>query len=206
MPASGPSLIYQYDTAGSPDDGDLDFANWAGATGQDADVEDTLPSDLDTYRCVALDLNQSFNDGDEGQLAGYLQAGGTILALGEHSDGDRLDAADAALNSMLGDLGVSITINDDSNDYGDTVTSNIGSSPLTSGVSSIGYNWASSLSLSGSAQELVGSADDSYSLIAEQSAGGGTMIVSGDSNAFSDNNDGFYGDDNNGQLVSNMCP
>jgi cutinase len=205
VPGSGPTMVYQNDSAGSPDDGDLSFSDWESATSEDVDVEDTLPSDLASYRCVVLDLNESFNSGDEAQLADYLQAGGTIVALGEHS-GVGFDAADQALNSMIGDLGAGITINDDSNDPEDTITPNIDSSLLTTGVSSIGYNWASSLSLSGAAQELVASADDSYTLIGEQAVQGGTIVVSGDSNAFSDNNDDFYEDDGNSQLVENLCP
>lgn len=206
VPASGPTVIYQYDSAGNFYGGDLDFTDWAGATDEEADTESALPSDLDQYRCVVLDLNESFNTGDEGQLMSYLQAGGTIIVLGEHSDGDGFDFADAALNGMVGELGGSITLNDDSNDAGDTESDNIDSSPLTSGVSSIGYNWASSVTFSGSAEELIASGDDSYSLVVEQSVNGGTIVVSGDSNAFSDNNDGFFYDDDNGQFVADLCP
>jgi hypothetical protein len=49
-------------------------------------------------------------------------------------------------------------------------------------------------------------ADDSATLIGEQSVGPGTFVVSGDSNLFTDNNDGFYGIYNNGQFVANLCP
>ena len=73
-------------------------------------------------------------------------------------------------------------------------------------MSLIAYNWASSLSLSSTAEELVASADDSYSLIAAQPVGGGTIVVSGDSNVFSDNSDGFYDEADNGQLVDDLCP
>jgi hypothetical protein len=206
VPSSGPTLIYQFDTAGNESE-DLSFDDWAAATGQDADTEATLPTDLSSYRCVVLDLNQSFASGDEAALSSYLQAGGTILVLGEHTDyGGDFDNADSALNAMVGDLGSTITLNDDDNDQGDTYTSNIDSSPLTSGVSLIAYNWASSLSLSSTAEELVASADDSYSLIAAQPVGGGTIVVSGDSNVFSDNSDGFYDEADNGQLVDDLCP
>jgi hypothetical protein len=82
VPSSGPTLIYQFDTAGNESE-DLSFDDWAAATGQDADTEATLPTDLSSYRCVVLDLNQSFASGDEAALSSYLQAGGTILVLGE---------------------------------------------------------------------------------------------------------------------------
>jgi hypothetical protein len=62
------------------------------------------------------------------------------------------------------------------------------------------------VSYSGSAQELVGSADDSYSLVVGQAVGGGTIIVSGDSNIFSDNDDGFHEAYDNNQLTADICP
>ena len=86
------------------------------------------------------------------------------------------------------------------------MTENIDSSPLTAGVSAIAYNWASSVSLTGNAEPLVESADDSSTLIAEAPVSAGLFVMSGDSNAFSDNNDGFYSDDDNGKLVDNLCP
>ena len=206
VPSVGPTLVDLEDTAANPSNGDQSFGDWSDATGQGVDVDDALPNSLSGYRCAVLDLNQSLADGDTAQLTSFLQAGGTVIALGEHADGDGFDNADAALNDLAQALGVGLSLNDDSNDQGDTVTTNIDSSPLTAGVSSIGYNWASSLAISGSAQELVAGAGDSYSLIGEQSVDGGTFVMSGDSNAFTDNNDGFYTDDDDGILVSNLCP
>ena len=206
VPTSGPTLVDLEDTAADPDNGDQSFDDWSNATGQEADVENALPQSLSGYRCVVLDLNQSLADGDRAELTSFLQGGGTVIALGDHSDGDGFDNADAALNGLANPLGLGLSLNDDSNDQGDTVTTNVDSSPLTAGVSSIGYNWASSVAISGSAREIVASADDSYSLIGAQSVDGGTFVMSGDSNAFTDNNDGFYTDDDNGVLVSNLCP
>jgi hypothetical protein len=49
-------------------------------------------------------------------------------------------------------------------------------------------------------------AEGSATLIGEQAIGPGTFVMSGDSNLFTDNNDGFYTEYNNGQLVTNLCP
>jgi hypothetical protein len=178
-----------------------------GATGEQAVTAAALPSDLSSYRCVVLDLNESFADGDEAALASYLREGGTVLALGEHTDyGGNFDAADAALNALAGDLGSHISLDDDELDGEDTVTANIDSSPLTDGVSYLGYNWASSLSVGAPAQDLVESADDSSTLVAAEPLDGGTFVMSGDSNFFSDENDGFFANYDNAALVDDLCP
>ncbi len=206
VPTIGPTLVDLEDTAANYDNGDQTFTEWSAATGENVDVDDALSASLSGYRCVVLDLNQSLASGDEAELTSFLSAGGTVVALGEHSDGDGFDAADSTLNVLASALGVGLSLNDDSNDSGDTVTGNIDTSPLTDGVAAIGYNWASSLAISSSAYELVASADDSYSLIGAQSVDGGTFVMSGDTNAFTDNNDGFYDDDDNGTLVDDLCP
>jgi GDSL-like Lipase/Acylhydrolase family len=206
VPTAGPTFIYQGATAGNPNDGDLSFDDWQEATGQRVDTGDLLPSDLAAYRCVVLDLNESFASTDQAQLDAYLQEGGTIVAMGEHSDGDGFDAADNAINGMASSLGATMSLNDDQIDEGDTYTFNIQASPLTSQVEEVGYNWSSTLSLTGSAQPLVLSADDSSTLVASQPIGTGTFVMSGDTNAFSDNNSDFYSEADNGVLVSDICP
>jgi hypothetical protein len=128
------------------------------------------------------------------------------VALGEHSGNGAFESADFAINRLASTLGVGASLDDDSFDEGDSFTSNINSSPLTQGVSELGYNWASTITLSGTAQQLAGTADDFGTLIADQSFGAGTFVMSGDSNLFTDNNDDFYTVENNGQLVANLCP
>ena len=79
-------------------------------------------------------------------------------------------------------------------------------SPLTQGVSTLGYNWVSTITVSGAAQQLVETADGAETLIGDQSVGSGSFLMSGDSNLFTDNNDGFYTEYNNGQVVADLCP
>jgi hypothetical protein len=206
VPAAGPAVIDQEDTAASPDNEDQDFFDWSQATGQDADVVDALPGSLSGDRCVVLDLNDSFAPGDEAELFQYLQAGGTVLMLGEHGDSDNFDAADDATNELLSALGSTMSLDEDSTEEGDQETFEINSSPFTAGVFGVGYNWVSTVELGSGAVDLVDLDDDSGALIGEQGLDGGVVVLSGDSNAFSDNQDGFYDEDDNGALVNDICP
>jgi Cutinase len=206
IPVTGPTLVYDGDTAASFSDGDTDFVEWEGATGQPVDVSATLPSEIGGYKCVVLLLNQSFLDSDAPQLVDYLQRGGTIVALGEHGESSGFENADVSINALASTLGAGISINIDSLDEGDNATFEIGSSSLTAGVTDLGYNWISSLSLTGPAQALVDSGDGAGVFVAAQSIGPGTFVVSGDSNPFSDNNDGFFFGEDNGTFVNDLCP
>lgn len=205
IPAVGPTLVYDANTAGQADEGDTSFTDWANATGQEANVQETLPAELNGYKCVALLLNQSIEPASTEALVHYVKEGGTIVVIGEH-EGPGWSSADIGLNEFLASAGASISIDDDSLDEGPYVTSEIESSPFTSGVSYLGYNWISSASVSGDATPLVLTADGSEALVAAQSVGNGTLIVSGDSNMFSDNSESDYEDDDNGQFVRDICP
>lgn len=207
VPQSGPTLIDEEDTAGDPDNGDQTFSDWSNATGQGADVEDALPASLSGYRCVVLDINESLGTSDASQLAAYLQAGGTVVALGEHQDdGGRFDAADATLNTLAQTLGSSLSLDDDEVDDGDTYTYSIEDSPLTAGVQSLGDNAVSTVEAPAGAQALVDDSNDDAPIVGAQTIGAGTIVMSGDSNMFSDNNDGFYTDADNGVFVTDLCP
>jgi hypothetical protein len=205
VPSTGPTLVYQGGGAGSASNGDFSFSDWSSATGESIDTQDTLPRDPYSYRCLVLDANRAFNDGDQALLSRYLKAGGTIVALGEHA-GSGFDEADTALNSMASALGANIALDDNEIDASDSVTTNIDPGPLTNNVASLGYNWASTLTLGGSASPVVESADGSGTLVASQVVENGTFVMAGDTNAFSDANSGAYTSYDNGQLVKNICP
>jgi hypothetical protein len=205
VPPTGATYVYQYDSTGNPTDGDLGFSDWHDATRQPVVTATSLPSRLTSYRCVVLDLNEAFRPGDESSVENFLQAGGTVLALGEHQ-GRGFDAADGALNGLIAAVGGDIRLNDDARDGGKHVTDNVLPSPITVGVKSLTYDWATSVEVSGSATPLVNSTDDSYTLVAGQSVGSGLLVVSGDSNPFSDRNDGAYSDASSGTFVKDLCP
>jgi hypothetical protein len=203
VPSTGPTVIYAGATEMGSQAGDLDFYEWEGATGERTEVLDAMPSDLMGYRCVVLLVNESLETQVETLLASYLHSGGTIVAIGEH---EGFDEADAALNRFASSLGVGLALDDDELDYGEQVTANIFSSPLTAGVSVIGDNWVSSVSVSGAAQPLVGSAEDSEPIVGAQVVGSGQFVMAGDSNMFSDNSYSSYLFQDNGRFVRNLCP
>jgi hypothetical protein len=60
--------------------------------------------------------------------------------------------------------------------------------------------------VSGNATPLVLTADGSETLVAAESIGSGTVVVSGDSNMFSDNSEEDYANYDNGQFVRDLCP
>jgi hypothetical protein len=210
VPATGPTLVYEGNTEGSETDGDTSFTDWAAATGQPAEVQATLPSELTHYRCVVLLLNQSFEQAQSEALASYLRAGGTILALGEHYG---FNGADEGLNGFASFLGVGLALN--INEYNESqVTSYIDPSVLAKGVTELGYSDVSTLTVSGGGRPLVEieTPEGRAPLVAEEGVGAGTFVLSGDSNMFSDNNaygpegEGFYETYNNGRFVQNLCP
>ncbi|MGA7705128.1 MAG: hypothetical protein WB998_09565 [Solirubrobacteraceae bacterium] len=205
VPASGPTLVYDGDTAMGTQSGDLEFSEWSAATGQSAEVSATFPADLSSYRCVVMLANKSVGASETGLLGGYLQSGGTIVAVGEHQ-GFGFDTADGAMNSLATALDVGLGLDDDEIDEGELATTNIDPSPLTAGVSVLGENWASTVSVWGVAQPLVGSMDDSSTIVAAQAVGSGQFVMAGDSNMFSDNSYGAYSDDDNGRFVLDLCP
>jgi hypothetical protein len=205
VPATGPTLIYDGETAGHDYEGDTSFTDWAEATGQEASVQEALPTELDSYKCVALDLNQSIEIPQTEALARYVKEGGTIIVIGEH-EGEGWSQANEALNQFLGYIGSELSLDDDSLDEGAYTTFNIEPSPLTSGVTDLGYDWITSVSVSGPATPLVLTEDGSSVLVGAQNIGSGTVVVSGDSNIFSDNNLGFYEYNDNGQFVRDLCP
>jgi len=206
IPASGPTLAYTGATADNPDTGDTSFTDFAAATSQNVDVVDALPTTLSGYRCAILDVNTAFSPADISVLQAYLDAGGTVLALGEHSGG-AFDTADSAINALADDLGASaISLNDDDHDDGDNDTTAIAASPWTAGVSDLMDNWVSSLTVNPPAEVLVGTADDGSPLVGAESVGDGTFVLSGDSNMFTDNNDGFFDSSGNAQFAADLCP
>jgi hypothetical protein len=212
VPATGPTLVYEGDTAipteeGSDNSefGDRSFYEWAQATGQSAEVQESLPSELSPYRCVALLSPLTLSEEQEAQLGKYVREGGTIVAIGEH-EGEPYQNADYVLNDFANWLGVGLSLNIDSYDYGPHTTFEIHPSPLTENVFSLGDNWASSVNVFGTAQALIGVAEGDATLVGAQAVGSGTFVMAGDSNMFTDDSEDFYTDDDNGQFVRDLCP
>jgi hypothetical protein len=149
--------------------------------------------------------NESLDAAQEAELTGYLHQGGTILALGEH-EGGGYNIANETLSRFAQSLGVGLALVDGSHDYGPNTTYDIDPSPLTENVFSLGDNWVSTVEVSGAAEAVAGTADGEGTLIGAQPVDGGQFVMTGDSNLFTDENQGFYDEDDNGQFVRNLCP
>jgi hypothetical protein len=210
-PGAGPTLVYDANSAtDTAQEGELDrsFTQWSAATGQEADVEETLPSDLGGFRCVMLLVNESLESTAIDELTSYLADGGTLIAVGEHASASYESAgwttADTTLNELAQTLGVGLSLDEDDLEESG-ITTNIDPSPLTSGVTSLGYDRVSSITTSGAAEPLASTEGDA-TFIGAQHVGSGTFILSGDSNAFSDHNEGFYENAGNGQFARDLCP
>jgi hypothetical protein len=201
-PVPGTTLVDNQNSDEGSGGLDHEFSKWAAATGKPVEAATNLPVSLKGYRCVVLNVNEEFAGSDAGVLSGYLHEGGTILALGEH---EGFDVADAAINEMSEALGANVFLADDEWDKGPTFTFNIDSSPLTANVDLLGYNWTSEVFYEEPAQPLIESAEDDFTVIAAQPLQGGTFILSGDSDAFTDDDYGAYEEADNGILVRNLC-
>jgi hypothetical protein len=204
VPATGPTLVYDGDSTLTAFD-DLTFDDWSAATGEPADVETTLPEDLSGYRCVMLLANAALGADESTRVGNYLRSGGTVLAVGEHS-GSSFSEGNATLNAFATGVGAGLSLDDDSLDAGQFETTNIDTSPLTEGVVRLGYNWASGLSVTDPAVPLAETSDGLDTLAASQTIGAGTLVMSGDSNVFNDNNYGAYASDYNDRFAKNLCP
>lgn len=211
VPATGPTLVYAGQSALPPEadsvefTGDHSFEAWSAATGESAEVDETLPSTITPYRCVVLLTNESLGEIAEAELSAYLRQGGTIVALGEHEGGD-YDLANETLSRFASFVGVGMSLVGGNHDYGQNTTYAIDPSPLTEGVFTLGDNWASTVEVSGAAEPLAGTADGEGTLVGAQKVANGTFVMAGDSNLFTDEDQGVYEDDDNGQFASDLCP
>ena len=181
------------------------FARWRAATGGPTATVGRVPQDLTRDRCLVLLVDSDLADGDAVRIGRYLQGGGTVLAVGERADGGRFSAADDALNALARRLGLGLTLGEDRVDPGPSTSGDVADDPLTSGVRSVGYDWASSVTVTSPARPLVALADGSAALVAAQAVGDGTFVLAGDSNLLTDDDGGAYATRDNGRLVHDLC-
>lgn len=179
------------------------FSGFSTATGRELDTMNTLPADLGSYACVLLPGQSQPLTADEiGQLAGYVDTGGTVIAMAEWIlDPDTINA----LNALLTEFGSSIQIEPNIVNFLPASTSEIHSSPYTEGVSSISYYRTSTLAVGAPAQTLV-SVQGGTPLIAAEQFGQGVLVVSGDLNPFRDSLViDPYSNEGNRVLAANLC-
>ncbi len=196
--ASGSILVF--DGNGAQDEG---YTKFGAAAGKPVVHAVVLPADLSPFDCVVLPINNlTFDSSQKTTFSTYVNGGGMLLALGEHSG---FPAADATMNDLATSLGAALQIVPAIIDPGFTTTTNIDPSSFTVGVTSIRYGATSEVSVSGSAQSLVRTLTGATTFIAIDKLSKGHFLLSGDSNPFSDNSDTGYTVQDNGVLVKNLC-
>ncbi len=179
-----------------------------------------LSSELKNYGCVVLHLNESVIDKyRRASLKGYVDGGGTLIAVGEYQAFGG-GAANAAMNAVSQGvpapsldagpgIGSTMTLEPTTIDFTHTTTTNIGSPALTggatTGVTTIGYDATSSISL-GAGGIAVARASGGQAFIGIEQIGsnGGRFVLVGDSNTIIDSPDEYTPYDND-VLWSNLC-
>jgi hypothetical protein len=203
--AAGASDILVY----SGNDGlNVGYTHFGSAVGLPVQTSTTLPADLSSYACIVLTLNRTaFSSEATAALSDYVHNGGHLLAL---ADNAVFPSAVTTMNGLSGALGASMSLTAQSIDPFANVTDQIDATPLTVGVSSVGYAATSAVTVSadGTARSLVrtrsGGMAPRTTFMAAQQIGAGTFVLSGDINVLGDGNS-FYADYDNGTLASNLC-
>lgn len=207
-----PETVLVYTGGGGLSEG---YTNFGSATGK-AIVTSTSLAGLAQYDCVVLPINTSFSPEDLSSLTSYVNEGGRLLALGEHSGFEGAIAAmNAVATELQSDLSLVAAFIDPIVEGTYPSTSNIDLSPFTVGVSSIQYAATSQVVVaegSTTAHSLVrtqGEGETATTFIGVEQIGLGVFLLSGDSNVFSDNNSDpnftGYTDHDNGPLAANIC-
>jgi hypothetical protein len=192
---------------------DQGYSRFGQAVGLPVEQNPTLPSDLSSYACIVLPINRtSFSPQTTNALVTYVNDGGNLLALGEAA-GFLSSTPIDTMNALSAAVGASMSLTRQLLDIGIQVTTEIDPSPLTIGVSSIGYGSTTGvlIAVDGAAQSLVrtraGGTAPRTTFVAAETIGAGTFVLSGDSNVFSDflATPNFYADHDNGVLAKNLC-
>ena len=180
------------------------YTAMAGATGLARTESATFPSDPSAYDCIVLSTNAvDWSAGQLTALTDYVNDGGRLIAVGDHSS---FAASNAAMNAVATALGSGLSIRSASIDGGFNVTTNVRSAPpYTTGVTSIVFGLASEVLISGSGQALVGSTTGDIPIVGAEAIGRGHFILSGDANLLSDSSDTGYTEHSNGVFASNLC-
>jgi hypothetical protein len=196
---AAPASIFVYNGNSSTDEG---YTKFGTAAGRPVSSSATLPADLSPYACVVLPVNAAaFSAGQITTFSTYVNGGGTLIALGENAG---FAAANTNLTAVSTGLGAGMTV------VGDTLsgpTTNIVASPLTAGMTSFGYTAAGHVTISAPGQPLIYNlgAGTQPAIVGTAVLGAGLFVLSGDSNAFSDNDIGSYTLNSNPILVANLC-
>lgn len=208
--AAGNLLIYTGN--GAENQGFGQFALAADRTPTTSATLPNSPAGLDQYQCIVLPIpTEPFSTADRTALRDYMGRGGTIVGLAEHLNADltqfkgkrSVDTLNA-LGSGYGIVGGKTSVN-----LGAHITENVLPSSYTQGVTRVGFGGTTTLAVSPPAQALLqttqGPGDPTpQTFLAVSDVGAGKFVYTGDSNLFSDENGGYYAQDN-GKLAKNLC-
>ncbi|MBI4304366.1 MAG: hypothetical protein HY665_08550 [Chloroflexi bacterium] len=203
--ATGKVLVYTGDNAFNNG-----YTKFGTATGKVVETLAVLPGDLSAYDCILLPANRNpFSADTMAALVSYVNAGGRIIAQADQGGpGSTFLLAIANFNNLATALGSNLSLEAASIDSDFFhVTTNIGTSPFTTGVSSIAYAWTSKVAVSGNAQTLVrtqGGPTDNTPFIGIERIGDGWFVLVGDLNVLSDFSGTGYTTQDNGVLARNI--
>ncbi|KAB7741880.1 hypothetical protein GA707_16840 [Nostocoides sp. F2B08] len=201
------SEVFVY-TGNDADPLGVGYLQLGGAVGLPVVESSTFPTYLSSYECILLPVNRtSFSPGITSALVAYVNGGGNLLAIGEND----LNYASAieTMNEVSAAVGASMSLTYENIDPGVFATHEIDASPLTEGVSSIGYAGTAGVALDvdGTAQSLVrtrlGGTAPRTTFVAAETIGGGTFVLMGD-HMLADNLLDLFGNDNL-VLGRNLC-
>ncbi|MDP9325980.1 MAG: hypothetical protein M3O87_05530 [Candidatus Dormibacteraeota bacterium] len=196
---AAPASVFVYTGSGALDEG---YTKFGTAAGRPVAKNAVLPADLSPYACVVLPINNvTFTAPQITEFSNYVNTGGTLVALGERST---FTAANANMNGLATGLSSGMQIVDA--DISGTST-NVVASAFTVGVTSYKYTNGAQLTVSAPGQVLVNNTGVGIQppVIGAAVLGTGVFVLSGDSNAFSDNDVSAYTAASNGTLVANLC-
>ncbi|HEX9697047.1 MAG TPA: hypothetical protein VGB64_12145 [Actinomycetota bacterium] len=193
--------IFVYSGNGALNEG---YSAFAAAAGRTLTVSSALPADLAGLECVILPVNASaFSAAQKTVLSDYVRAGGTLIAIAEHSG---FAGAIATMSDLSASLGSAMSVVSDAIDSDFHTTTSIDSDALTDRMTSYVYAAASRVSIAGSARSLIRTQTGGQTFIGAQILGAGTFVLSGDSNGLSDNShDGYTGPASNPEFAENLC-
>jgi hypothetical protein len=142
-----------------------------------AEITSSLLSNVDLF---IIRPRTAFSSSEIAALRSFVQGPGKLFLIGEHAG---LNVAQATVNQLLSEIGSTMTLQNVSLGSGYQTTTNIATSPYTTGVASMSYNFTNSI---GGGTPLVRSVDvgnpvmvafENIQAIPEPSSGGLLLVA-----------------------------
>ena len=200
--ASGGSILVYTGNNAPLDEGG--YSEFGLAAGKPLVTSAALPGDLSSFDCVVLPINRTpFSAEQKSQFGSYVAAGGRVIGLAENSN---FPGAITTMNELSTSLGSSMQVHSDSIDG--TLSGDHDEhrhAPLHGGRDDPLPRPYVAGEPGAAGSSLVRTVTGAQTFLAANVLGRGVFVLSGDSNAFSDNNAGGYTKADNDVLVKNLC-